>query len=162
VKCLNKRLQKLLILTILNPSICNLMFPETNNSRLWAILEVKLANEMSGCPLWMLMGVKCPNVKLQILPLVLRFKLRALCFLCKCCTTWAILPVFFTLVYFSGRVFYFFSWLTLDHNPPTSAFHVAGITDMHHYTQVVGWDKVLLIFCPGWPGTSIFPSMPLV
>jgi hypothetical protein len=49
---------------------------------------------------------------------VLGFGFMALCFLGKCCTTWAIPPSLFAFSYFSDRVSQFSLGLALDYYPP--------------------------------------------
>jgi hypothetical protein len=57
-------------------------------------------------------------------------------------------PQPFLLGYFSDRVLCFLSRSALDCYPPT---HVAGITDMHHYVQLIFLDSFSLTFWLGWP-----------
>jgi hypothetical protein len=46
----------------------------------------------------------------------------------------------------------------LDHDPPTYASDVAGITDVNHHAQLLKWDEVLITFFPlGWHQTVILP-----
>jgi hypothetical protein len=56
----------------------------------------------------------------------------------------------------------FLHGLVSDHDPFTYISCVAGITGMHHYTQLVGWDgQDLLTFSPGAglkPQSSDLPS----
>jgi hypothetical protein len=56
--------------------------------------------------------------------------------------------------YFS-RVSWFCLGLASNYHTPTYPSHVAGITDVHHHTQIIGWDGVLLTFCPRWPRIAI-------
>jgi hypothetical protein len=57
---------------------------------------------------------------------------------------------FFPFTYFSDRVLSFCQGLASDHGSSTYASQVAGITTIHHYNQLVGWDGVFLNFCLGW------------
>jgi hypothetical protein len=38
-----------------------------------------------------------------------------------------------------------------------TASSIAGITGVYHHTGLVGWDRVSLTFCPGWPWISTPP-----
>jgi hypothetical protein len=62
--------------------------------------------------------------------MVLGLKLRVLCLLGRCSTTWV--PLLFVLVYFSGRVPKILPRPASDQAPPTYTSHVSEIAGMGH------------------------------
>jgi hypothetical protein len=44
-------------------------------------------------------------------------------------------------------------------SPPTSTSYITGTTGVHYHAQNVGWDRVSLTFCSGWPQTTILPIL---
>jgi hypothetical protein len=88
---------------------------------------------------------------------VLEFALRALHFLGRCSTTWAMHPALFVLGIFQiGSCIY--AWASLDCDPPTYPSHVAGMTGAHNHAQVcICRDGLSWTFYRGWPGTKILP-----
>jgi hypothetical protein len=46
--------------------------------------------------------------------------------------------------------------------PPIYSSHLPGITDLYHHTRFFDEVVVLLIFCPGWPKTTILPIFPIL
>jgi hypothetical protein len=59
------------------------------------------------------------------------------------------------LVYFSERISSFYLGSVLDHDPPTSASQVAGITGTYHHTQLfLTWDLNNFFAQAGWPQTQ--------
>jgi hypothetical protein len=48
--------------------------------------------------------------------------------------------------------------LASDPVPPTSTSQVAGITDVHHHTQLV-FEIAPHLFCQGWPQTEILLAL---
>jgi hypothetical protein len=65
----------------------------------------------------------------------LGFEIRALCLLDECSTTGATPPNFLCFNYFLIESCTFCSGPTSDHDPPTSASQIAGITDVSRHTQ---------------------------
>jgi hypothetical protein len=41
----------------------------------------------------------------------------------------------------------------------TMVSHLAGMTDMCHHIQLIGWNGVLLTLCLGWSWTVILPDL---
>jgi hypothetical protein len=68
--------------------------------------------------------------------LVLGFEFRALSLLGRWYSTWTMPPALFALDYFSDRVLHFLPGLVLDCNICTSAFRVARIIDVYHYSSL--------------------------
>jgi hypothetical protein len=54
---------------------------------------------------------------------------------------------FFLLVFSFWIRSHFLPESDWDHDPPTFASHITGITDVYHHTQLTCWDGVLLTFC---------------
>jgi hypothetical protein len=83
---------------------------------------------------------------------------RSLHLLGKSTAIWVAHPQPFVLL---GYCYYFstgthvFTWTSLDHNPFTYAFHVAGMAGGHPHAQIICWDGVSLTFCPDWLQVSI-------
>jgi hypothetical protein len=63
----------------------------------------------------------------------------------SCFTTWITLLPFLT---FQVGCHAFFLGLALDHNPPTYASWIAGITDVYCHAQLVCWDRKPANFFP--------------
>jgi hypothetical protein len=69
--------------------------------------------------------------------------------------TWAMSPAFLHWL-FLDRV-WLYAWASLDFNPPTCAFCVAGMTDVHHHAQFICWDRVSPSFFV-WAGLKPWSS----
>jgi hypothetical protein len=93
--------------------------------------------------------------KLTVLDSLLRVSMSSL--------TWAMPFALFALVSFQiGSPDFFSLGHTSDHNPTTYDSHVAGITDMKHYSILVYWDGILLTFCLVWPQICDSPDLYLI
>lgn len=84
----------------------------------------------------------------------LELELGALHLMSRCFTTWALPLDLLTLVIFWIGSHYFLG-LALDWKLPTYASSRAGVTDVHHLTQLICCDGVLLTFCSGRPWSMI-------
>jgi hypothetical protein len=60
-----------------------------------------------------------------------------LCLLDRCSTARVISPpLFASFTFLIGS--HVFIWANLDHSSPTFAYHIAGMTGMHHHAQLIG------------------------
>jgi hypothetical protein len=82
---------------------------------------------------------------------ILGFGLRASCLLGRCSTIWVTALVMFWI---ESCVF-----ALADFGPGSSCLHLlCSYNDRckGHHPQIIGWDRVSLTFCLGWPQTVIF------
>jgi hypothetical protein len=63
--------------------------------------------------------------------------------------------------YFSERVCFYYLGPAWDLSPSTYVFCVAEITSTIHHTQLVGWDRISLTFCPSWARNCDSPNLHL-
>jgi hypothetical protein len=83
---------------------------------------------------------------------ILGFEFRAWLVLGGHSTTWVMPQSFFFQLGSS-----IFAQASLDYNP-IYASCTAEMTRMNHYSHLIGWDRVSLTFCLGWPWTGILLS----
>jgi hypothetical protein len=86
---------------------------------------------------------------------VLGFEFRASCFARQVLYHLSHTRSPFCFVYFSDKVTHFCLGLASDFDPPPIASHMAGMTDVHHFAQLICWDGISLNFA--WPQTVILP-----
>jgi hypothetical protein len=81
---------------------------------------------------------------------VLGCELRVSCFLCWCCSTWAIPPALYALAILWNSVLCFCAQASLDLSLPIYASYIAEMIGSLDYTQLIGWDGGLtIVFLPG-------------
>jgi hypothetical protein len=85
------------------------------------------------------------------------FELRAMCLLGRCSTTWGTMQILFALGIFwiGSHIYAWVDWtmILLFSLPTFLGWQVCATCP-----AFIGWDRVWLMFCPGWPWTMILLS----
>jgi hypothetical protein len=79
---------------------------------------------------------------------IMGFELGAFHFLGGHSTTWSMPPALFCLIYFSDMVSHFCPGLRYSYLSSHIWYVIIGVL---HCVWLIGWDGVLLTFCPRWP-----------